>query len=45
MNRPQKPVIIAGAGPSGSTLALYLAKRDIPVVLLEKELAVPVDLR
>jgi 3-(3-hydroxy-phenyl)propionate hydroxylase len=45
MNRPHKPVIIAGAGPSGSTLALYLAKRDIPVVLLEKEQTVPVDLR
>ncbi len=39
------PVIIAGAGPSGCTLALYLAKRDIPVVLLEKERQLPVDLR
>lgn len=39
------PVIIAGAGPSGSTLALYLAKQDIPVVLLEKETSLPVDLR
>lgn len=43
MSRP--PVIIAGAGPSGSTLALYLAKHDIPVVLLEKEASLPVDLR
>ncbi len=40
-----KPVIIAGAGPSGSTLALYLAKHGIPVVLLEKEDSLPVDLR
>ena len=39
------PVIIAGAGPSGSTLALYLAKQDIPVILLEKEDSLPQDLR
>ena len=39
------PVIIAGAGPSGSTLALYLAKHGIPVVLLEKCGSLPVDLR
>lgn len=39
------PVIIAGAGPSGSTLALYLAKLDIPVILLEKERTLPEDLR
>lgn len=45
MSDIQKPVIIAGAGPSGSTLALYLAKQDIPVVLLEKEESLPVDLR
>jgi len=41
----RKPVIIAGAGPSGSTLALYLAKVGIPVVLLEKEQTLPIDLR
>jgi len=45
MNRPRKPVIIAGTGPSGSTLALYLAKQGIPVVILEKERSLPIDLR
>jgi len=44
MSKPL-PVIIAGAGPSGSTLALYLAKHDIPVVLLEKGDSLPIDLR
>ena len=39
------PVVIAGAGPVGSLMALYLAQRDIPVLLLEKERALPVDLR
>jgi 3-(3-hydroxy-phenyl)propionate hydroxylase len=39
------PVVIAGAGPVGSLMALYLAQRDIRVVLLEKELELPVDLR
>ena len=29
------PVVIAGAGPVGCLLALYLAGRDIPVLLLE----------
>ncbi|GAB3096483.1 FAD-dependent monooxygenase [Aestuariicella hydrocarbonica] len=41
----QHPVIIAGAGPSGSVLALYLAKQDIPVILLEKHAQLPIDLR
>ena len=39
------PVIICGAGPSGTTLALSLVKQDIPVVLLERERDLPVDLR
>jgi len=39
------PVVIAGAGPVGCLMALYLAGRDIPVLLLEKEAALPVDLR
>jgi 3-(3-hydroxy-phenyl)propionate hydroxylase len=39
------PVIIAGAGPSGSTLALCLARKNIPVVLLEKCDSLPIDLR
>ena len=39
------PVVIAGAGPVGSLIALYLARRAIPVLLLEKEVQLPVDLR
>ncbi|MFV8784228.1 FAD-dependent oxidoreductase [Microbulbifer sp. SA54] len=39
------PVIIAGAGPSGCVLALSLAKRGIPVRLLEKCKRLPIDLR
>ena len=39
------PVIVCGAGPSGATLALSLARQDIPVILLEKEHDLPVDLR
>ena len=39
------PVIIAGAGPAGATLALYLARHEVPVLLLEREAALPRDLR
>jgi 3-(3-hydroxy-phenyl)propionate hydroxylase len=39
------PIVIAGAGPAGSLMALYLAQRDVPVLLLEKEPELPVDLR
>ena len=39
------PVIVAGAGPAGATLALYLAQHDVPVLLLERETALPRDLR
>ena len=39
------PIVIAGAGPVGCLMALYLAQRDVAVVLLEKELQLPVDLR
>ncbi len=39
------PVIIAGAGPCGSVLALYLAQHDVPVILLEKCPQLPRDLR
>ena len=45
MSQPDQPIIIAGAGPCGSTLALYLAQRDIPVLLLEAEDSLPRDLR
>ena len=39
------PIIIAGAGPVGSTLALALGRAGLPVLLLEKEPDLPVDLR
>ncbi|MEH6568281.1 MAG: NAD(P)/FAD-dependent oxidoreductase [Halioglobus sp.] len=39
------PIVIAGAGPVGSVIALYLAQRNIPVLVLEKEQDLPVDLR
>lgn len=42
---PDYEVIIAGAGPAGCALALYLAKRDISVLLLEGQLELPQDLR
>lgn len=38
-------IVIAGAGPCGSLLALYLAQRDIPVTLIEKHASLPRDLR
>jgi 3-(3-hydroxy-phenyl)propionate hydroxylase len=40
-----KPVVIAGAGPTGLMCALALRKQDIPVVLLESEPALTHDLR
>jgi len=39
------PIIIAGAGPVGCIVALYLARRGIPVILLERGPELPVDLR
>ncbi len=45
MAQAELPVIIAGSGPVGSVLALYLAQREIPVLLLEREPALPIDLR
>ena len=39
------PVVIAGCGPAGGALALHLARRDIPVLVLEREPALPLDLR
>ena len=39
------PVIVAGAGPVGSTFALYLAREGFDVVLLEKFDVLPEDLR
>ncbi|MCP9772678.1 FAD-dependent monooxygenase [Synechococcus sp. Tobar12-5m-g] len=31
----QQPVVIVGAGPAGTCLALLLAERDLPVILVE----------
>ncbi|QBY04521.1 FAD-dependent monooxygenase [Thalassotalea sp. HSM 43] len=44
-NSSIQPVIIAGAGPAGSVLALALAKKNIPVIMLEKHHSLPIDLR
>lgn len=33
----RRPVVIAGAGPAGSSLAIRLASAGLPVVLVEKE--------
>jgi 3-(3-hydroxy-phenyl)propionate hydroxylase len=41
----RKPVIIAGAGPTGLMCALALRAQDIPVVVLEAEPALTHDLR
>ena len=41
----KKPVVIAGAGPVGCTLALRLAQHGIPVVLLEGLAQLPQTLR
>ena len=38
-------VVIAGAGPVGMCAALYLAERDIPVLVLEAGDALAIDLR
>lgn len=39
------PIVIAGAGPVGCSTAMYLAQHDIPVIVLEAEETVPIDLR
>ena len=39
----REPVIIVGAGPAGLTVALSLALRDVPVVVLESEPGLPHD--
>jgi 3-(3-hydroxy-phenyl)propionate hydroxylase len=43
MAKPQ--VIVAGAGPVGLLIALVLARKDIPVLVLEAEPALTIDLR
>lgn len=46
MSFPGKdPIIIAGAGPVGGCIALYLAREGFNVILLEKEKVLPEDLR
>ena len=40
-----KPILIAGAGPVGCAAALYLAQRNIPIILIEAESKLPKDLR
>lgn len=42
---PLAPVLIAGAGPVGCTLALYLAQAGIPLILFEACDTLPLDLR
>ncbi|MGA7790193.1 MAG: FAD-dependent monooxygenase [Xanthobacteraceae bacterium] len=37
MNRNEKRVIVAGAGPVGAIMALALVRKNIPVLLLEAE--------
>ena len=39
------PIVIAGAGPVGCSVAMYLARNDIPVIVLEAEDTIPIDLR
>ena len=39
------PVLIAGAGPAGCALALFLVQNDISVILLEAQDNLPQDLR
>jgi 3-(3-hydroxy-phenyl)propionate hydroxylase len=41
----KQPVLVAGAGPAGCAVALYLAQRGIPVTVLECEESLPLDLR
>jgi 3-(3-hydroxy-phenyl)propionate hydroxylase len=41
----REPVLIAGAGPAGCAISLYLAQRGVPVIVLEAEQRLPLDLR
>ena len=45
MKPDTQPVIIAGAGPVGCAIALYLVRQGIPIKLIEAEKNLPVDLR
>ena len=41
----KEPVLVAGAGPAGCAVALYLAQRGIAVTVVESEESLPLDLR
>ena len=43
--KPEYPVIIVGAGPSGLAAALFLSNRGVPVLILERNEAVSDDPR
>jgi len=45
MPQIQEPALIAGAGPVGCTAALFLAQHGIPVVVMEAQDDLPIDLR
>src|SRR5271155_2610909 len=45
MNGSRERVIVAGAGPVGLMTALGLARAGVPVLLIEQEPALTVDLR
>ena len=45
MNADRRRVVVVGAGPVGLFVALGLARAGIPVVLLEQEPALTIDLR
>ncbi|MCP4318041.1 MAG: NAD(P)-binding protein [Hyphomicrobiales bacterium] len=45
MEENRDKVIVVGAGPVGLVTAQNLAQHDIPVLVLESEAALPIDLR
>jgi 3-(3-hydroxy-phenyl)propionate hydroxylase len=45
MNSKSLPVVVVGAGPVGLLAALELARRQVPVVVLETEPSTTIDLR
>jgi len=40
-----RPIVVAGGGPCGLAIAVMLARAEVPVVVLEREPALAVDLR
>jgi len=45
MTSARKPVVVAGAGPTGLMCALALGRQGIPVIVCEAEPALTHDLR